>query len=59
MWNVQILYSNVTLKSSDVFVFPGKKERYASDATLMPAPKPEGAVGSSASTETAVQKCGS
>lgn len=37
----------------------GKKERYASDAALMAAPEPEGAAGSSASTETAMEKCGS
>ncbi len=52
-----MLCSNVILKSSDVF--PGKKNGYASDAALMPAPEPEGAAGSSASTDTAVQKCGS
>lgn len=57
--HVQMLCSNVILKSSDVFVFPGKKEGYASDAALMPAPEPKGAAGSSASTETAVQKRGS
>ncbi len=50
-----MLCSNVILKSSDVF--PGKKNGYASDAALMP--EPEGAAGSSASTDTAVQKCGS
>lgn len=40
-------------------MFPGKKERNASAAALMEAPEPEGAAGSSAPTETAVQKCGS
>lgn len=58
-FHVQMLCSNVILKSSDVFMFPGKKEGYASDAALMPAPEPKGAAGSSASTETAVQKRGS
>ncbi|RXN28991.1 cyclic AMP receptor A [Labeo rohita] len=37
----------------------GKKERYASDAALMNAPEPQGAAGSSASTERAVKQCGS
>lgn len=57
--NVQRVFSNVTEVAGLVCVFPGKKKSNASDSALMAAPESEGAVGSSAPTQTAIQACGS
>lgn len=53
------MFSNVTEVAGLVCVFPGKKKSNASDSALMAAPESEGAVGSSAPTQTAIQACGS